>query len=155
MADAEAATIVPASTFDLAENDATAAEEEGAKPLIIIPYRGATTPFPTAQGSSSVTNASKDNVILNEKKRKLLDGERTPMIRWKMIMTRMKMTGRTEMTRMKMTRMKMTRTHLPRKPQKSPPLQRVKKLLHAPALGSSNWIGQKKNLLSPTNFFCP
>ncbi len=64
MVDAEAATIVPAPTFDLAENDTTAAEEEGAKPLIIIPYTGDTTPFPTAQGSSSVTDASKDDVIL-------------------------------------------------------------------------------------------
>ena len=75
MADAEAATLVPAPTFHLAEADTTAAEEEGAKPLIIIPYTGDTTPFPTAQGSSSVTDASKDDVILNEKKRKLLDGE--------------------------------------------------------------------------------
>ena len=32
-----------------------------------------TTPFPTAQGSSSVTDASADDVILNDKKRKLLD----------------------------------------------------------------------------------
>ena len=34
-----------------------------------------TTPFPTAQGSSSVTDASADDVILNDKKRKLLDVE--------------------------------------------------------------------------------
>ena len=33
------------------------------------------TPFPTPQGSSSVTDAPKDDVILNAKKRKLLDGE--------------------------------------------------------------------------------
>ena len=75
IADAEAATIVPAPTFTLAEDDTTAAEEEGANPLVIIPYTRDTTPFPTAQGSSSVTDASADDVILNEKKRKLLDGE--------------------------------------------------------------------------------
>jgi hypothetical protein len=75
MADAEAATIVPAPTFELAENDSPAAEEEGAKPLSTIPYTGDTTPFPTAQGSLSVTDAPKDDVILNAKRRKLLDGE--------------------------------------------------------------------------------
>jgi hypothetical protein len=45
------------------------------KPLITIPYTGDIAPFPTAQGSSSVTDAPKDDVILNAKKRKLLDGE--------------------------------------------------------------------------------
>jgi len=73
IADAEATTIVPAPTFTLAEDDTTAAEEEGANPLVIIPYTRDTTPFPTAQGSSSVTDASADDVILNDKKRKLLD----------------------------------------------------------------------------------
>jgi hypothetical protein len=34
-----------------------------------------TTPFPAAQGSSSVTDASAHDVILNDKKRKLLDVE--------------------------------------------------------------------------------
>jgi hypothetical protein len=75
IADAEATTIVPAPTFTLAEDDTTAAEEEGANPLVIIPYTRDTTPFPTAQGSSSVTDASADDVILNDKKRKLLDVE--------------------------------------------------------------------------------
>lgn len=73
IADAEATTIVPAPTFTRAEDDTTAAEEEGANPLVIIPYTRDTTPFPTAQGSSSVTDASADDVILNDKKRKLLD----------------------------------------------------------------------------------
>jgi len=73
IADAEATTIVPAPTFTLAEDDTTAAEEEGANPLVIIPYTRDTAPFPTAQGSSSVTDASADDVILNDKKRKLLD----------------------------------------------------------------------------------
>jgi hypothetical protein len=73
--DADAATEVQAPTFELAENDPSVAKEESDQTLIIIPCTRDTTPFPTAQGSSSVTDDPKDDVIQRSKRRRLLDGE--------------------------------------------------------------------------------